>query len=382
MSVLSVLERNRYIRMQKRDKYNKIEDFLGDASFRHWVFTKEDFHNWQEWTLENRTRGRLVEEASLFLAAMGVSELEVSQEALQAAYSTTKNKILLSELKNQKSKAIWNKVWFKAAAAVLILFSAYFYFQTKHYNSNSSEISYETLLEKNNEGLIEHTNNSSTIQVVSLSDGSSVLLQPKSKLSYPKKFGENNRQVVLSGEAFFEIKQNPQKPFLVYTNEVVTKVLGTSFRVIAYDDDSQIEILVKTGKVNVSQNKAITSKLGTPIDLLPDESIVFDRRNVVFEKIQMRNLNSPLAKDESEKIENLSFEFEDTPVSEIIKTIEKAYAVEIQYPEEMLKNCYLTTSLNDQPLNEKLSILCESLGNNTRFESNNNEIIIKTSGCN
>ncbi len=365
--------------MDNRNKYTKIEDLLSDASFRHWILKEKDTKNWEEWTLESPTRGKLVEGARLFLIALGVNEKGFSQLDIQQALNETRHKILLQEIKARKSNDIWNKAWFRAAAVLLISLSIYFYNQTSP--SPSLSINYDQLVANDEEGLIEQTNNSSKPHVVSLSDGSSVLLQPKSKLSYPKKFSDNVRKVFLSGEAFFEIKKNPSQPFLVYANEVVTKVLGTSFRVKAYENDTAVEVIVKTGKVNVSQNQTIASNNSHTVDLLPNESIIFNRKKIAFESIQRVEIKPMLAKNVVVNIEQLSFEFKDRPVSEILATIEKAYAVEINYSKEIFKNCYLTTSLNDQPLTEKLNILCESLGNNTRYELNNNEITIKSNGC-
>jgi transmembrane sensor len=56
--------------------------------------------------------------------------------------------------------------------------------------------------------------------------------------------------------------------------------------------------------------------------------------------------------------------------------------VKIDFPQEKLKDCYLTTSLGDQPLQEKLKIICKSLGNNSSYEMNGNQIIILSDGCN
>ena len=107
--------------------------------------------------------------------------------------------------------------------------------------------------------MVEQTNNSNMPQIITLSDGSSVLLQPNSKLSYPKIFIGNQRKVYLSGEAFFEISKNPKKPFFVYANEIVTKVVGTSFRIRAYSNQPNVEVLVRTGKVKVRSNELISN---------------------------------------------------------------------------------------------------------------------------
>ena len=120
-------------------------------------------------------------------------------------------------------------------------------------------VTYNELIDGNNDGLVEQTNNSTISQVITLSDGSSVILQPNSKLSYPKIFTGNERKVYLSGEGFFEISKNRKKPFFVYANEIVTKVVGTSFRVKAYPDQPDVEVIVRTGKVKVKSNELITA---------------------------------------------------------------------------------------------------------------------------
>jgi ferric-dicitrate binding protein FerR (iron transport regulator) len=80
-------------------------------------------------------------------------------------------------------------------------------------------------------GFGEQTNNSNKPQIITLSDGSSVLLQQKSKLSYPKIFEMREGSTYLV-KVLKSVK--PKKPFLVFANEIVTKVVGTSFRISAF----------------------------------------------------------------------------------------------------------------------------------------------------
>ena len=84
--------------------------------------------------------------------------------------------------------------------------------------------------------------------VVQLPDGSKVTLSKDSRLSYGKKFDGNKREVFLSGEAFFEVAKNPARPFLVYSNGLITKVLGTSFKITAFEQDTRVVVAVKTGE--------------------------------------------------------------------------------------------------------------------------------------
>ncbi len=364
--------------MQKRNSYKKIEDFLTDESFQKWVRFQEDSQKWETWTSNNPDGVKLVEEARLWILAMKVEESPVSDSEIQIALHDTWQKI--NTTKNIKS-VFWKKTWFRYAAAVLLLSFTSFFYIFRENQSSKVTITYTDLIQQNADGLIEQTNNSDKPQLINLSDASSVLLQPNSKLSYAKSFNGNERKVFLSGEAFFEISKDPKKPFYVYANEVITKVYGTSFRVIAYSNQPNVEVLVRTGKVKVSSNKDIKNASQEEVILLPNQAARFIRKDLAFKKILDITQDKPLLSTKN-TIEQLSFEFNDIPVSQIFKTIEQAYLVQIDFPYDNLKECYLTTSLSDEPLPEKLKIICESLGNNTRYEMNGNQITIFSKGCN
>lgn len=363
--------------MQPRDLYTKVEDFLSDESFQRWVRFKENHTHWEEWTLESPERAKLVQEARLWIVSMKIEDTELSEQEVQMSLQDTWQTI--GSL--QARKSIWRTHWLRAAAAILIIgaaTTAYFLLQR---SPTHTVITYKDLIEKDTEGLIEQTNNSNKPQLITLADASSVLLQPKSKLSYPKEFNGNERKVYLSGEGFFEISKNPSKPFYVYANEVVTKVYGTSFRVIAYPTQPHVEVVVRTGKVKVMPNEEIQTSSQEGMMLLPNQAARFVRNNLSFEKILDITQDKPLIAS-TNTIEQLSFEFRDIPVQQIFTTIEQAYLVKIEYPQEKLKDCYMTTSLSDEPLPEKLKIICESLGSDTRYEMNGNQITIISTGCN
>ena len=89
---------------------------------------------------------------------------------------------------------------------------------------------------------------------VTLPDGSNVFLNRNTKLSYRENFGRHNRNITLSGEAFFEITPDESKPFTVGAGMASVKVVGTSFNVITNNTDYAVEVFVKTGKVILSDN--------------------------------------------------------------------------------------------------------------------------------
>lgn len=370
--------------MQKRNHYTEIVEFLTDQSFQLWILSKIDEQGWEEWTLENQQRAKLVQDARLLLLAMKVPENTIPPSELNTALQLTWDKI--EERKNQfkspKTSKIFylKKYWLSGVAATFFIGFMAICFYNNQIGTSKTVVTYKELIIENKEGLVEQTNNSDKSQIITLSDGSSVLLQPNSKLSYPKIFTGSERKVYLSGEAFFEISKNRKKPFFVYANEIVTKVVGTSFRVKAYPDQPSVEVLVRTGKVKVKSNELILNSEEKEIVLLPNQALRFLRSNLKFNKIN----NITIDKEFTESIgniEQLSFEFDDIPVSQIFKTIEQAYLVDIEFPAEKLKDCHLTTSLSDQPLPEKLKIICKSIGNSTSYEMNGNQITITSDGC-
>lgn len=371
--------------MQKRNKYTEIEDFLADESFQSWILFKIDEDGWEEWTLESRQRAKLVEDARLLLLAMKVPDSNLSASDIHNALQTTWIKIEEKEnqrdlIQDSKVKSL-RKFFLSGIAAALVVGSISCWFYYNQISPNKNVVTYKELIDENSEGLVEQTNNSNKPQIITLSDGSSVLLQPNSKLSYPKIFTGNERKVYLSGEGFFEISKNPKKPFFVYANEIVTKVVGTSFRVKAYSDQPDVEVLVRTGKVRVKSNDLVAKSNQKEVVLLPNQALRFLRSDLSFNKITNITEDETLTRSVG-NIEQLSFEFTDIPVSQIFQTIEQAYLVDIDYPKNKLKDCHLTTSLSDQPLTEKLKIVCNSIGNNTSFEMNGNQIIITSEGCN
>ncbi|MCK5104208.1 MAG: FecR domain-containing protein, partial [Cyclobacteriaceae bacterium] len=124
--------------------------------------------------------------------------------------------------------------------------------------------------------LIEKSSPRGEKRTVFLSDGSKVKLNAESKISYLKRFNENERIVQLDGEAFFEVTPDKSRPFIVKSGNIETKVLGTSFNIKAYPDERKIMIAVKTGLVSVeNKNQKLTNKQNKSIVLSPMEMATY-----------------------------------------------------------------------------------------------------------
>ncbi len=177
-----------------------------------------------------------------------------------------------------------------------------------------------------------------------LPDGSTGFLNSRSTLKYPVNFGEN-RQVYLSGEAFFDVAKSKKSSFRVITRRLETEVMGTSFNVMAYENQSYEEVTLKTGKLKVldKNNKKLSS-------LIPDQQFVFDtlQKQFVIKQVNADNFTSwtegkLIAQDER---------FED-----VAKKLSRWYDVEIEIKDPELNNFRYYAKFEDEPLDEVLKLI-------------------------
>ncbi|MFC6223811.1 FecR family protein [Hymenobacter artigasi] len=197
-----------------------------------------------------------------------------------------------------------------------------------------------------------YANTSARETQLALPDGSAVTLAPASTLRYRRGL-DGRREAYLAGAAFFDVFHDKQHPFSVFTDKVVTTVLGTSFRVRAYAGPADVQVQVHTGAVRVSQRRAPAGVAVATVVVLPNQQAVYSaggqrlRRELVAQPAQLTAQ---------------SFVFNDRPVAEVLAALEKAYGVRIEYDAAAVRNCTLNLSLGNEPLFTKLDIICETLG--------------------
>ena len=213
-------------------------------------------------------------------------------------------------------------------------------------------------------------------QALQLPDGSQVTLHPGSSLRYPTALAGPRREVYLEGEAFFQVHKNPARPFLVFTKQVVTTVLGTSFRVKAYPGSKEASVAVREGKVAV-QSSQHAQLSATPLHPAPGGVLLLPNQQVVF-SVASQHLHKELV-DKPVVLVPQAFEFEDRPVAEVLTALEKAYGVHIVYDEAKLAGCTVSITFYNEPLFEKLGLLCKSLG--AYYQLSDAEIILHSAGC-
>lgn len=226
-------------------------------------------------------------------------------------------------------------------------------------------------------GLTERVNQTKLAQRLRLTDGSTVTLQPGSRVRYPARFRADKREVYLTGMAFFEVVKNPKQPFFVYANELTTKVLGTSFWVRALPGDAQVQVVVRTGRVSVfsravdaNPEPAQGSKRANGLILTPNQQVVFNRQETTFSKSLIAE---PLV------LKPYNFTFRNAPVSEVLRAIGQTYGIAIIYDEALLLRCPLTATLTQETLYGKLDLICRAIG--ADYQIIDGQIVVSTTGC-
>lgn len=222
------------------------------------------------------------------------------------------------------------------------------------------------------EPLVETTNHTKHLLRVVLTDGSEVLLSPNSQLRYPSQFLGKTRPVYLRGEAVFRVRRQPN-PFMVYSGDLITKVLGTRFVVRAFDGDRRSSVQVLSGKVSVYGRKAgetgSMQKEVKGLILTANQAAVFGRADGDLTKTLVANPTpiEPVAA-------RPSFVYDEIPLPAIIREIEQAYGISIQFDAQAFADSRITAVLSDESLYEKLNLLCKAAS--ATYEITDGQIVI------
>ncbi|MHB9143580.1 MAG: FecR family protein [Paludibacter sp.] len=345
---------------ERFNNYQNAEDFILDKNFVHWVLKPSDELDlyWSLFINEHPEKEGNIRDAILIIKSIQPTTLEVSQEKIDAIF----RRIKASE---EKLKVNWNS-FLKYAAVISIFVAIGSLIYTSVYNHNKFPIEAANKMDFKGKVILadgstkefdsEQTPikqtasgdliiNSDTIDVkikqsstslnriiipygkrsdIMLADGTHIWLNSGSQLSYPNEFKSDSREVFLSGEALFEVKANPEKPFYVITKDIKIKVLGTIFNVSSYAEDSTVQTVLLKGKVTAGRNKLFAST----INLAPGELLTYNKNNsnLSKEKVDV-NLYSSWV--------NGYLVFVNVPITEVFMKLERYYNQDIKVEDSL-----------------------------------------------
>jgi transmembrane sensor len=374
-----------YNQMDMKDyRLFEITDFVMDEDFSRWVLqnTTSDNEFWNNWLNQNPDKHLIVAEARKILQSIKVHEEPVPDQKINFEVDRLLQTIRLQP-EQQTQKAGIFRISFKwyAAAAILIvsITGVLFLFNSSQGIADKERFVYAAQV--SSKQLVENINTSSQKAKITLPDGSTVFLAPESRISYSTDFDSvSSRDIYLSGEAFFSVVRNTERPFRVFSNEIITKVLGTTFTVRSFENDSVIQITVKTGKVSVysqtnsSSSKEIASKKLGGILLTSNQQLVYAKTDQTFQKI-IAEAPAIIAPE----VMNQKTAYEDVPLDEVFSQLSRAYGIDIIYDSEILKNCTVTADIRNETFYRQLDLVCEAVG--ARYELMDGQVVIQAHGC-
>ena len=191
---------------------------------------------------------------------------------------------------------------------------------------------------------IEMNNYGRTNREITLPDSSVVTLYPGASLRYAAHFVQQKRELNLRGKAFFKVKHNANHPFIVYSGQVQTVVLGTSFWVDAHPSAAKVSVTVKTGKVGVKTARNST------VFLLPDEQAVFIKSEGTLAKISPSKKTQKPEGQHLIKSDKLALAFNETPLSQVVALLKEQFKLEIYLENESLASLQITMNTRGKSL--------------------------------
>lgn len=205
-------------------------------------------------------------------------------------------------------------------------------------------------------------------QFVRLPDGSTVLLNEQSRLTYSPAFGKHDRKVTLVGEGYFDIQYIPSKPFKVVTGKITTTVLGTAFNVKAYEGQGEIKVTVSRGKVQVSDEERT---LGV---ITPDQQLAI---NTVTKNYVQRDVKAETAAE----WKSAYLILDNVTIKEATEAIARKYDVKIVVTNDELKKCSISaTFVEGENLNQVLSVVSAVVDATYEIRPDGS-VIIEGKGC-
>lgn len=263
------------------------------------------------------------------------------------------NKTAIESVEKQEVKSVVKLNWvssiLKVAAILVVLFGLWF-MAAKQFSAPKNDV------------VTFKTGNQSIGKI--LPDGTKILLSKNSEISYPKAFLGNTREINLIGEGFFDVHHDALHPFIIHTQGTDVRVLGTTFNVKAYT--AQVQVLVKTGRVQFSRNnaKVILTK-GQKGEILADVDTIIKSEVNEVETMVKNQLNS--------------FLFNKMSLGEVAESLSKKFNVEIKFSQDKIRNCKLTANFENENLENIIAVIADTF--NLKVDNQTGIIILSGEGC-
>lgn len=292
---------------------------------------------------------------------------ERQQEELKAGMLERINSNILesSNRYDGNLRPSFKKYYYISASIAAVLLPVFVFFK-----SNLDYPNKEKIISNLSASRIHFVNVNDKLHKYTLPDSSIVWLKPQASLSYDREFLKNTRDLSFEGEAFFEIAKNAKHPFVIHAPGIITKVLGTTFNIIAYPDMNTSKVSVKSGKVMVSMDAPEEEGIAE-ILLMPDQTVTCLKSEHKLIKAKESNLIA------LKLWEKADLSFENISVNNVVKALSQQFQVPIVLTDSKIGEYMFKGDFSDVNLATSLELLCKSIDLEYHIKNDNTIIINK-----
>lgn len=251
-------------------------------------------------------------------------------------------------------KQLFIPVWLKAAAVFLLICGLSFLFYWVYQSIKPEGIKTFAV-----------TSHNSTLNY-KLADRSEVFLNKNSKITYSSLFGKKNREVTLTGEAYFNVRHSADTPFVVKAEGTIVKDIGTAFNIKASPFAATVEVYVENGEV------LFYTADNSGIKVIRGERAIYDKKKKSFKMLNTKEANILSYKTRV-------FVFQNTPLFEVVNLINSIYNSKIELANGNLTNCRITVKFDNEDINSIVNIISETL--NLKAIKTNSGYVLEGNGC-
>lgn len=323
--------------MKDKDKFN-LQFFLADASFENWAkgVNKNDFEYWNNWLKNNPQCIETAESAKAIIIGISFKHQFPTCDKVNEELAKILPKIGL-ETTLRKRKSSYKAIYVSAAAVLLLLLS---WTSVSLFNNHNTTI---------------HKTNFGEILELKLPDGTSVVLNGNSEISYEK---ENSRLLHLKGEAYFKVKSIPSTnaKFWVITNDLKVEVLGTQFHVNTRE--KKTNVVLDEGSIHLE------FKNGEVTKMIPGELVSYSKESdaIIHKKV---TVETPYV-----LWRGGTYVFNEIPLKEVMFNLEFTYGIDVKYASERLKEIPISGGIPNQNLKICIAAIEKATGNRIIYKDN------------
>jgi len=285
------------------------------------------------------------------------------QEKIKAEEAVAQSHETLPDTSELVPRYPFRRIWYSAAAALILTIGGIAYFHHSPQPPKTIAIATHWL---------QTTTRPTQKDVLTLPDGTVVTLNSGTTIKYPNHFSDTTREVYLEGEAYFDVNKNPGHPFIIHADKMNIRVLGTSFNVKSYKNESSGEATLITGSIEVTLNDRPSDR----IILKPKEKLIVQNNRVTRKQLGL----APVAGDNAGKgtryaLTNLTYfhnnantvvetswvenklVFSNKDFIDISGDLERWYGVHIEFMTERAKHYNFSGYFEKETLPEALDVL-------------------------